>query len=94
MKMKKMVPPAQWGDREECEKEEQDLFHGPMALGGAPEEEKLKQHLFMLHQDKLQIARPAQLAEPMESSSTSSVRCIGGKIVRPSQREEASFDLV
>ena len=35
-----------------------------MALGGAQEEEALEQELFMMHQGELQIARPAQPAEP------------------------------
>ena len=45
---------------------------------------------YMINQNELQIAKPAQTAEPTASSSTSSVRCVGGRIVRPSQREEES----
>ena len=33
------VPPAQRGDREQCEEGVQDLFQGPMALGGAQDDE-------------------------------------------------------
>ena len=43
-----------------------------------------------LTQDELQIAQPAQHAQPTESSSSSSVRCVGGRIVRPRQREKES----
>ena len=70
------APPAQWGDREQCAEGVQDLFQGPVALGGAPEEEPEEQALSTLIRDELHIAQPAQPAEPPESSSTSSVRCV------------------
>ena len=56
----------------------------------AQDEESLGQQLFMPHQDELQIARPAQPSEQTKSSSSSSVRCVGGRIVRPRQWEEES----
>ena len=38
--------------------------------------------------DELQIAVPAQPAQPTPSSSSTGVRCVGGHTIRPRQQEE------
>ena len=64
------VPPAQWGDRVQNEKE-CELFGDPVHAGRTPD-------LFMAQQDELQTARISQAAEAPESTNTSSVRCVQG----------------
>ena len=83
------VPPAQWGNQEpEEEEEECELFGDSVQTGGERQAGPVEQDLFIAHQDELQTARTSQPADIQKSSITSSVRCIDGRIVRPRQREE------
>ena len=66
----------------------QSLRGPPVQYGPSPvTQQTSRQHDLPV---PLQAARISQPAEPTESSTSTSGRCIGGRLVRPSQREEES----
>ena len=77
---------TQWGQREP--EEQCDLFGEPVLIEGEQQAGPIERNLFMARQNELQTARTSRPAENKEPSSTSSVRCIEGSIVCPSQHEQ------